>query len=83
MPAYAGILYFGGVDGTVKKTHPSTFLTNKIKDLVELLIKGNRKIATNSVTTAKRMWILSVFFVIIWCEFYQPLTGQPIYNTLR
>ncbi|WP_222613180.1 hypothetical protein, partial [Undibacterium jejuense] len=44
--------FIGGADGAVKKTHPSTFLTNKIKDLATLLIKGNRKTATNSVTTA-------------------------------
>ena len=43
----------GGVDGALKKTHPSNFSTNKIKDLVVLLIKGNRKTATNSATTAK------------------------------
>jgi len=52
---------FGGVDWAVKKTHPPTFSTNKINDLAELLINGNKKTATNSVATAKRNWFLSVF----------------------
>ena len=60
-----GHLYFGGVDGAVKKIHPSNFSTNKIKDLATLLIKGNRKTATKPVTTAKRARILPAFFFAI------------------
>ena len=63
----------GGVDGTVKKTHPSTFPPNKIKDLATLLIKGNRKSATRSVTTAKRVCILPVFRVSLHKGIKKPL----------